>query len=113
MIHIMKLQPKYYDYILNGTKRIELRLNDEKRKSIKIGDTITFKKEPDLNESFNVEVTGLLNYSSFEELFNDFDISILADSSMTKAELLEVLSEFYTKDLQEKYGVLGIKFKIL
>ena len=31
MIHVMKLQPKYYDYILTGTKRIEIRLNDEKR----------------------------------------------------------------------------------
>ena len=29
MIHEMKLQPKYFNYILNGTKRIELRLNDE------------------------------------------------------------------------------------
>lgn len=32
MEHIMKLQPKYYNYILNGTKRIEIRLFDEKRK---------------------------------------------------------------------------------
>ena len=42
MNHKMKLQPKYYDFILNGTKRIEIRLNDEKRKTIKVGDTITF-----------------------------------------------------------------------
>lgn len=31
-MHNMKLQEKYYNYILNGTKRIELRLYDEKRK---------------------------------------------------------------------------------
>lgn len=31
MEHEMKLQDKYYNYILNGTKRIELRLYDEKR----------------------------------------------------------------------------------
>ena len=36
----MKLRPKYYDFILNGTKRIEIRLNDEKRKNIKVGDKI-------------------------------------------------------------------------
>ena len=35
MNHEMKLQPKYYDFILNGTKRIEIRLNDEKRRIIK------------------------------------------------------------------------------
>ena len=46
----MKLRPKYYDFILNGTKRIEIRLNDEKRKDIKIGDKIKFYKEPNLEE---------------------------------------------------------------
>ena len=46
MEHEMKLQPEYFDFILNGTKRIEIRLNDEKRQQIKIGDTIKFSKEP-------------------------------------------------------------------
>ena len=41
-MHEMKLRPKYYDFILNGTKRIEIRLNDEKRKKIKQDDLIEF-----------------------------------------------------------------------
>ena len=49
MKYEMKLQPKYYNFILNGTKRIEIRLFDEKRQQIKIGDTIKFLKEPNLN----------------------------------------------------------------
>ena len=40
MIHEMKLRPEYFEYINNGTKRIELRLFDEKRELIKLGDTI-------------------------------------------------------------------------
>ncbi len=36
MKHKMNLQTKYYNFIKNGTKRIELRLFDEKRKEIKI-----------------------------------------------------------------------------
>ena len=75
-VHELKLQPKYYDYILNGTKRIELRLFDEKRQLINIGDKIRFLKESNLDESFEVLVVGLLRYNSFEDLFNDFDISI-------------------------------------
>lgn len=113
MKHIMKLQPEYYDYILKGTKKIELRLNDEKRKLIKIGDEITFKKEPDLVESFDAKVVELLKYASFEELFKDYDIDILSDKSMTKKELLDVLEEFYTKEKQEKYGVLGIRIELI
>ncbi len=113
MIHEMKLQPKYFNFILNGTKRIEIRLNDEKRQTIKLGDKIKFLKEPNLTESFEARVVGLLRYNSFEEMFSDYDISILADKSMTKKELISVLEQFYTKDKQEKYGVLGIKIELI
>ena len=113
MIHEMKLQPKYFNFILNGTKRIEIRLNDEKRQNIKLGDKIKFLKEPDLNESFEAQVIGLLRYNSFEEMFKDYDISILSDKSMTKEELISVLEQFYTKEKQEKYGVLGIRIELI
>lgn len=109
----MKLQPQYFNFILNGTKRIEIRLNDEKRQNIKLGDKIKFLKEPDLNESFEAQVIGLLRYNSFEEMFKDYDISILSDKSMTKEELISVLEQFYTKEKQEKYGVLGIRIDLI
>ena len=107
--HILKLQPKYFDYINNGTKRIELRLYDEKRQKINIGDTIIFKKEPELEVTMKVKVIGLLRYNTFKELLEDFDIKILADKSMTKQELLNVLEEFYTPEKQKQYGVVGIR----
>lgn len=113
MIHEMKLQPEYFNFILNGTKRIEIRLNDEKRQNIKLGDKIKFLKEPDLNESFEAQVIGLLRYNSFEEMFKDYDISILSDKSMTKEELISVLEQLYTKEKQEKYGVLGIRIELI
>ena len=36
--HEMKLQPKFFDFIKSGTKRIELRLYDEKRRNIELED---------------------------------------------------------------------------
>ena len=113
MEHEMKLQPKYYNFILNGTKRIEIRLFDEKRQQINVGDIIKFLKEPELNESFNAKVVGLLRYNTFEEMFRDFDISVLSDKSMTKEELIGVLEKFYTKEKQEQYGVLGIRIELI
>lgn len=111
MEHILKLQPKYFDYINNGTKKIELRLFDEKRKKINIGDTIIFQEEPELENEIKVKVIGLLRYNSFKELFEDFDIEIMADKSMTKKELLNVLEEFYTTEKQKQYGVIGIRIE--
>ena len=107
----MNLQPKYFDFIKDGTKRIELRLYDEKRQSIQLGDIIEFAKSDD--EKFKAKVIGLLRYNSFAELFEDFDISILADASMTKQELLEVLGEFYSEEKQAEFGVIGIRIKLI
>jgi len=109
MLHEMKLQPKYFDYIQNGTKKIELRLYDEKRSVINLGDEIEFLKEPELTEKMKVKVIGLLRYNNFTDLFNDFNIEDLADKSMTKEELLNILQEFYTPEKQKQYGVLGIR----
>ena len=111
MEHELKLQPRYYEYILNGSKDIEIRLYDEKRQKINIGDIIIFKKEPELNESFKVKVVGLLRYENFDGIFNDFTIDRLADRSMSKSELLEELEKFYTKEKQKEYGVLGIRIE--
>ena len=113
MEHVLKLQPKYFDYINNGTKRIELRLYDEKRQKINIGDIIVFKKEPELETTLKVKVIGLFRSDSFEKLFEDFDIELLADKSMTKKELLNTLEEFYTIEKQKKYGVIGIRIEKL
>ena len=111
MEHILKLKPKYFNYINKGTKRIELRLYDEKRKKINIGDTIIFQKEPELDITMKVKVIGLLRYNTFEELFEDLNIEIMADKSMTKQDLLDVLQEFYSIEKQKQYGVLGIRIK--
>lgn len=110
-VYEMNLQPKYFDFIKDGAKRIELRLYDEKRRSIQLRDIIEFAKSD--SEKFKAEVVGLLRHKSFADLFEDFDISILADSSMTKQELLEVLGEFYSEEKQAKFGVIGIRIKLI
>lgn len=111
MKHQMGLQPKYFDYMKKGTKRIELRLFDEKRQKIRLGDIIEFTN-PD-GEMLAVKVVGLLRYESFEELFRDFDISMLADASMTKRELLDVLNGFYPSEKQNEMGVVGIRVEVV
>lgn len=108
--YAMNLQPKYFDFIKNGTKRIELRLNDEKRQQLQLGDIIEFS---DGSLSLKAEIIGLLHYASFVDLFEDFGAEILADASMTKTEILEALEEFYTPEKQAQYGVLGIRIKVL
>ena len=63
-----KLQEPYYTYIKNGIKIYEMRVNDEKRKKMKIGDIWKFKNAN--NEKlpeFNTKIIDKKIYKSFEE----------------------------------------------
>ncbi len=111
MNHILRLKSKYFDYINKGTKKIEIRLFDEKRQKIEIGDTIIFKNEENEEATIQAKVLELLRYKTFEELLNDFSIDILADKSITKQQLLNILYEFYTPEEVRKYGVIGIRIE--
>ncbi len=111
MEHVLKLQPEFYDYILHGTKRIENRLYDEKRQQIRLGDTIKFLREPELTQTFTAKVVGILRYTDFATLFQDFDIAVLADRSYTKARLLDTMQKFYPSQQQQQYGVVGLRIE--
>ena len=50
MKHFMHLKEAPFGQIWNGSKTIELRLYDEKRRKIKRNDFIEFQKEPFLDE---------------------------------------------------------------
>ena len=112
MKYIMKLNPKYFEYMKNGTKRVEVRLNDEKRRCIQIGDEIIFQKEPELIDEIYTEISGLKIKKSFKELINTLDISQYSDKNETKEKFLKDLYKFYTKEKEEKYGVVGIEIKL-
>ena len=108
MIHIMKLKEQYFNCIKDGSKKYEIRLNDEKRQLIKVGDFIEFQKEPELEEKLIVKVEELLYFNNFNELLNTLDISLLAPSNISKEDLNNDLNRFYPIDKQEQFGVLAI-----
>jgi ASC-1-like (ASCH) protein len=107
----MKLQPHPFDKIKEGTKTIEVRLFDEKRREIRLNDVIEFQREPERTETIRAEVIGLLNYKTFFDLINDFSATDFGDDD--KEILLEKIYTFYTKEQEIKHSVLGIKIKLL
>ena len=54
MRHTMKLKEDPFERMKNGTKTIEFRLYDEKRRKIKVGDEIEFFKLPKLQERISI-----------------------------------------------------------
>ncbi|MDY5996831.1 MAG: ASCH domain-containing protein [Bacilli bacterium] len=111
MKHEMKLNNEPFECIKNGTKTIELRLNDEKRKLLTVGDYIEFTNRI-TNEKLLVEVIDLFKYNSFEELYKHFN-KIEMGYSINEEANPKDMENYYSKEEQEKYGVLGIKIKKL
>ena len=109
----MHLNERVYQLIKNGTKRIEVRLLDEKRKGVRLGDEIIFINRADDDDRVRAKVIGLLFYNNFAELVFDYDIEILMDKSMTKEDLLKELNKFYPAEEQAELGVVGIRFELI
>ena len=103
MNHKMTLKQPYFEYIRSGYKTIELRLYDDKRKLINPGDTITFSNG-DLTNT--VEVKGLVRAKDFESLFDIIDVKKTGLEERDRA--IEIMEQFYDKDAQDKFGVVGI-----
>lgn len=108
MIHEMKLNESLFERIKNGTKTIEFRLYDEKRKKVKIGDKIEFSKLPDLQEKILVDVLDIYRDETFENLFK----KIFTDKNEI-ARKTKSMYQFYSKEQEKQYGVVGIRIKLL
>lgn len=107
MLHKMKLNKDPFERIKNGTKKVEFRLYDEKRKQIKVGDKIEFSKLPDLEEKLLVDVVELYREDKFENLFKRLYSDEEEIARKTKA-----MYEIYLPEKEQQYGVLGIRIKI-
>lgn len=68
MTHSMQLTPSPFQMIKEGTKTIELRLFDEKRRKIQTGDIIEFSNT-ETGEKIGAKVSALYVFDSFESLY--------------------------------------------
>ncbi len=112
--HIMNLQPSPLKKIRNGTKTIELRLYDEKRKIISVGDTILFINTEDSNDTLKVSVEDLYIFKSFAELYNELPLLQCGytENNINTASP-DDMELYYPKEKQNQYGVVGIKISLI
>ena len=113
MEHNMRLVETYFNAIKKGKKKYEIRLNDEKRQLINIGDIINFKMVEDEDKTIKTQVEDLIEYDNFKDLVNSYDITDIALETDTKEKLLDMLDTFYSEEDQSKYKALAIKVKVL
>lgn len=107
----MNLKKRPFEMIKSGQKTIELRLFDEKRSLIKIGDEIIFNCG---QETLCAKVSALHKFENFEELYRSLDLLrcgyLPEELANAKAD---DMNEYYPPEKQQKYGVVGIEIKVI
>lgn len=109
MIHYMNLVPSAFKNIADGNKTIELRLNDEKRKRINVGDTVVFNCNEN-NDIITAKVKQLHKFADFKSLYNalPLDKCGYAESELHTAHHTD-MEQYYSTEKIKKYGALGIE----
>ena len=111
IVHPMKLNKEPFDLIKEEIKTIEMRLYDEKRRKIRIGDIIEFTNN-ETSEIIKCIVVNIHLFSDFKELYAKFDkrtLGYLEDEDASYTDMFE----YYSKEEIDEYGVVGIEIELM
>lgn len=110
MKHQFKLNNSPFKKIASGTKTIELRLYDEKRQKLNVGDEIVFSNSE--GNKLPVIVTALNRFDSFRELYDKLDLLKCGyDKRNVSSASYADMEEYYSADDIKKYDVVWIEIK--
>lgn len=114
MKHRMNLNDAPFRMIKSGEKTIELRLYDEKRRTVKVGDMIEFAVIGNPYECLTTQVTDLHVFKSFEELYHKLPLLKCGytEQNIGTASPAD-MNIYYTENEQKKYGVVGIELRLI
>ncbi len=106
----MRLHDEPFKLIKSGKKTIEMRLYDEKRRTINVGDTVKFINKL-TNEELEVEITDICVYNNFEELYKHHGKRSLGYSNNDIASPAD-MNIYYPVEEIRKYGVVALELKL-
>lgn len=110
MKHVMSLQRFSFEKILNGSKKIDVRLFDEKRQMIRPNDLIEFVCR-ELDERLMCVVKAFLVFDTADNMVDVLPPSLFGYDN--REEIRVRLRRLFPKEAQLKYGVMGIIIECL
>ena len=111
MKHTMNLAPSPFKAIAEGKKTIEMRIYDERRIGISVGDEIEFENI-ETHQKIICEVVSLKRFRDFFELYAYFDKTALGYGEHEIANP-EDMYQYYSPEMVAKYGALAIEIKVV
>lgn len=107
----MNLAPAPFGSVSSGKKTIEMRLYDEKRAKVKIGDEIEFENTV-THQTIRCIVINLTRYKDFYELYSKNDKIAIGYNANETADAGDMYA-FYSPEQIKKYGALAIEIKVI
>ncbi len=106
MEHTMRLFSTSFNNIKSGKRIREYRLYDDKRKQIKIDDTIRLLKLPNLDEELVVKVENIEVFSNWYDCYSKYYEEDFKDRYNSVEEVVQDTYDggYYTKEESNKYG---------
>ena len=112
MTHYMKLHPNPFEMIASGKKTIELRLLDDKRKLIGVGDTLVFKNTQN-DDTLICTVKELHVFADFDQLYRSLPLEKCGYlPHEIGAASAKDMQAYYSPEEQKRYGVVGIEIEL-
>lgn len=111
--HTMFLRPEPFRRMEAGEKTVELRLNDPKRRQLRVGDLIRFVSTEDETDVLRVLVKELLPFPDFAALYRALDLRACGYSpeELPGASPRD-MEAYYSPADQARWGVLGIRIEL-
>jgi len=106
----MNLDETPFEATKMGLKKIEVRLNDEKRELIKSGDKIIFENKS--GEILNVTVVANRKYKDIEDLVKNEDFQNTGGIYKSISEWIQNIDKYYPRSLQRERGLLAIEIHL-
>ncbi|MCL2540166.1 MAG: ASCH domain-containing protein [Firmicutes bacterium] len=112
-MHTVRIEKPHFELIKSGAKLYEIRLNDEKRRNFKIGDTLTFLLRPELTEKCITQITEIISFKSFYEICETIPATELGFDGSSPDEIVNECYKIYSPEEEKRYGVVTIKIEVI
>ena len=107
--------------VLSGDKTIEGRLGKPKFLKLRVGDEISIREDvwndneiiSSIPDVATIQITQLLYFESFAEMFSAVDFTQAIPGAKSKAEALETYEKFYSPEDEAEYGVIAVTFSLI
>jgi len=109
----MQLFAAPFNAMKTGAKTVEIRLNDDKRQRVRVGDLIEFNNRSNQDQKLVTKVVKIDRYESFRDLLN---VITPGDDELSKKKweaAMRGLRELYSEEEEQEYGVVVFHIELI